>query len=74
MKIKVKSSAISEIAYDGMTLYITFVSNRTYAYYDVAEGIVKSLINAESIGRYFNQKIKGIYEAIDVTNRLIEIN
>lgn len=44
-------------------LYIRFLDSQAeYVYYDVPEEVYESLIDAESIGKYYNSDIKGQYE------------
>lgn len=63
MKIKVNSSAINSIDYKNDNLFITFNSGRTYRYLNVEKSLVKDFIKADSIGKFFNQKIKNNYTA-----------
>lgn len=59
------STAISEIGYWWRfhVLYITFRnSGETYEYYDVPPEVWYNIRTADSIGRYFNEYIKGHYE------------
>jgi hypothetical protein len=66
MKIEmnaVKSSNIDRIGYDepSKTLAIEFRTGATYHYYEVPKDVYESLKNAESVGAYFAQNIKGSY-------------
>lgn len=64
-----RSSAISEIGYDYYeeVLLITFKdSGASYYYYDVPYEVYDELLNAESIGRYFNNQIRGWYDCVRV--------
>lgn len=58
---KVKSSMISEIAYDKAagTLHVKFPKGKHYAYSDVAPSLYESLKGAESIGSFFAQNVRG---------------
>ncbi len=60
----VESSNILEIGYDepAEVLYVTFRNGMTYAYDMVPYIVYEELINAESIGQYLNNSIKGVYE------------
>jgi hypothetical protein len=62
--IPVDSSNLSAVGYDSTTkiMHIRFNSGRLYAYYNVPESIYRELMNAESLGRYFNSLIKGFYD------------
>ena len=59
-RIKVKSSNIVSIGYNinEELLEIEFKGNRIYHYKDVPEYLYQDLINAESIGKFFNSNIK----------------
>lgn len=63
MKTDVISSAIKNVEYDENTaiLDITFHNGTTYRYYAVNENIVNEMLNANSIGNFFNEKIKNNY-------------
>jgi hypothetical protein len=62
--IQVQSSAISAVAYEdaSSTLYIKFVTNSSYKYYNVPRHVYEALESAASLGMYFNQNIKYVYE------------
>ena len=59
-KIKVNSTAISEVSYDKETkiLRIQFARGAEYDYPNVPEIEFKNLVSAPSVGKYFNQHIK----------------
>ena len=64
---RVDSSAISRIGYDitNKVLGVEFEeSGEVYYYYDVPENIYNDLENADSIGGYYNDYIKGKYYSI----------
>ncbi len=56
----VKSSAIAAIDYDKAqkVLFVLFKAGSIHAYHDVSEFKFNSLVNAESVGKYFNSSIK----------------
>lgn len=61
----VDSSCFESIGYDDYeeVLYVRFLdSGSVYAYYDVPYSEYDELINADSIGGYYNDYIKGQYE------------
>ena len=64
----VTSSNISAIGYDPKTklLEVVFHSGRTYQYEGVPASVVDDLENASSIGKYFNENIKGVYHYSEV--------
>lgn len=56
----VESSAIAAIDYDKeeKVLFVLFKAGSIHAYHDVSEYKYKQLLNADSIGSYFNKSIK----------------
>lgn len=59
--IPVSSSNISSIGYEGDTLYVTFHSGATYAYFHVPAHVYEGLMSASSHGKYLNAYVKGTY-------------
>ena len=59
--MKVQSSTISEINYDGSTLTISFVNGSTYVYKGVPAKIYEDFSKAESKGKYFHENINYRY-------------
>lgn len=65
-----KSSMISRAEYDPETqvLRLTFAKvGQVYRYEDVPEGVINALCEAESIGTFFSQNIRGKYPTAKVT-------
>lgn len=62
--MKVESSTISEIDYDGKNLYVTFVHGGRYAYIGVPASTFDELVAAESKGKFFHKNIRGAYEFV----------
>ena len=62
----VVSSAIDSVGYDELseTLEIEFCSGGVYQYYDVPESVYEELMDAASIGSFFHEHIRGIYESL----------
>ena len=60
--IKVNSSAIRAVDYDGSTLTVEFHTGRTYDHPDVPYSVYLELMNAPSIGAYYNKNIRGKYK------------
>ena len=60
---KVVSSAISELAYSPETkvLTITFTSGNKYDYEDFEQDKFERFCKAESVGRFYNREVKGLY-------------
>ena len=59
--MKVQSSTISEINYDGKLLTITFNNGSEYIYEGVSEKIYEDFSKAESKGKYFHENINYRY-------------
>lgn len=72
--MKVYSTSIEEIDYDEdkKILSVTFWSGATYKYFDVDYFDYEELIDAESIGRFFNQTIKKKYSCEKVEEQVPE--
>ena len=60
--IRVSSSAISAIGYDGSTLTVEFHSGRVYDHPRVPYSVYDGLMRASSIGGYYNRYIRGKYK------------
>jgi hypothetical protein len=58
---KVKSSMLSEVAYDsaGHRLHIKFPNGKEYVYRDVAPSLHADMMEAESIGKFFGKHVRG---------------
>lgn len=63
-KQSVVSSQLKEVEYDTETsiLTVTFMQDKKYEYKDVPADVFRELIEADSIGSYFNKNIKSKYE------------
>jgi hypothetical protein len=59
--IPVSSSAIRAVGYDGYTLTVQFHNGRIYDHPGVPPWVFAELMNASSIGRYYNAYIRGRY-------------
>lgn len=61
--IPVDSSDLSEVGYDSETgsLVVEFKRGNVYRYEGVSQEIYNGLIGSDSVGKYFNQYIKGSY-------------
>ena len=64
----VESSMMSRVEYDedATELDITFKSGKTYRYQAVPPDIYSDLLDAELKGEFFNEKIKDIFEFVEV--------
>lgn len=61
---KTQSSLVKEVGYDGKDLYVTLVPNRKYKYENVPYSEYKNLLNADSMGQYFNSNIRDYYKSV----------
>ncbi len=59
--IPVVSSNLKAIGYNQGTLFVTFHSGGTYAYFEVPEHIFNELLYANSKGTYHHRNIKNHY-------------
>ena len=57
----VESSNVAKVGYKDSVLYIEFNSGALYTYSAVPEKVYNDLMEAESIGKFLNQQIKGTY-------------
>lgn len=62
--IPVHSSGVRAVGYEEerKVLYVQFVDGDVYEYYDVPVSDVVELIQAHSIGRFVNKRIKPYYD------------
>ena len=70
MQIDVKSSMIETLKYSNSTkvLKVLFCNGDEYAYDGVPFETVEKMSTADSVGKYFNEHVKGHYE----THQLME--
>lgn len=60
--ILVSSSAIRAVGYDGHTLAVQFTtSNTVYTHHGVPYSVYAGLMQASSMGAYYNRYIRGRY-------------
>lgn len=59
--IRVNSSAIRAIGYDGSTLTVEFHGGRIYDHPGVPYHVYSDLMDATSKGRYYSRYIRGRY-------------
>lgn len=64
----VSSSAIASIGYspEDEILEVEFNSGRVYQYLGVSDAEYQNLLAAGSIGRWFNKKIREVYERLEL--------
>jgi len=58
----VNSSAIRAVGYDGYTLTVEFHTGRIYDHPGVPYSVFAGLMNASSLGAYYNRYIRGRYK------------
>jgi hypothetical protein len=62
MMIPVNSSSISEVGYDGYHLFVRFhTSDTLYTHYGVPLSVFAALMQAPSMGAFYNKHIRGRY-------------
>lgn len=55
-----KSSFVNRVCYDKANAYVLILLKQTwYHYCEIGDGMVKSLLDADSKGRFYNANIKG---------------
>lgn len=59
----VTSAAIRSIAHEGDVLEVTLTNGRTYRHTGVTAAVFDEMRAAESMGRFYNQRIKGAFPA-----------
>lgn len=64
----VESSNLRSVGYDEFLLVLEteFKNGSVYRYYGVQPGVYDELINAESVGKYFNANVKSKYNFLKV--------
>ncbi len=63
MKIRVNSSNIKTVGWDKDTLDVEFHKGAHYRYFNVPIDVFNTLINAQSVGKYFNSTISKHYKS-----------
>ena len=60
-RVPVSSSLLASVGYDPteQVLEVELQDGKIYQYRDVPEATYQDLLNADSLGRYFNQHIRG---------------
>jgi hypothetical protein len=58
-----RSSFIKHVCYDDANRYMLISLNGTYYHYcEIDSGTVTALLSAESIGRFYNANIRGLFD------------
>ena len=60
--IPVNSSFIRAVGHDGHTLYVEFHTGRIYDHHGVPEAVFHGLMNAASLGAFYNHHSRGRYK------------
>jgi hypothetical protein len=60
--IRVSSSWIRAVGYDGSTLYVECKTGETYPHPGCPYYHFEGMLHASSVGRYYNQHIRGKYK------------
>lgn len=62
MRYELNSSSISAVEETGRgTMIVEFANRGKYEYFDVPANVIREFIEADSVGKYFNQNIRGQY-------------
>ena len=66
--VALSSSVLSRVVYtaETQTLTVTFTSGRTYRYTGVPVHMFEALRQSPSVGRYFNEYIRGVYACEEI--------
>ena len=59
--VRVNSSFIRSVGHDGHTLYVEFHNGDTHPYPGAPYSDFVALINTDSPGTYYNQRVRGRY-------------
>lgn len=72
MTFDIQSSAVERMAYDTdcEELTIVYAGGGEYRYMDVPFNVAIAASEADSVGQYVNQNIKGVYESYDPSLRI----
>ena len=65
--IRVKSSAIRAVGYDGYTLTVEFHTGRIYSHPGVPYQVYREFMHAQSMGAYHNRYIRGRYRLFNMS-------
>lgn len=59
--MSVESSSIDSVGYEDEVLEVRFKNGGLYRYFGVPPEVCFDLLKADSIGRFFNRRIRGSY-------------
>ena len=60
-RVPVESSSLDSVGYEKKVLEVSFRNGGLYQFFDVPEELLVALMQADSKGRFFNQRIRGRY-------------
>jgi KTSC domain-containing protein len=60
-RVAVESSVIDSVGYEDKVLEVRFSNGGLYRYFGVPPEVCFDLLKADSIGRFFNDRIRGSY-------------
>lgn len=63
--IKVDSSAVLKVGYDGVNLLVQYVGGDWYKYHNVSAVVFERLCNADSAGEFINKEVKPKYKDVE---------
>ncbi len=67
-QIEVESSWIKAIGYfeEESAMEIYLLNGKTYAYFGVDKSVFEAMLEAESKGRFYCERVKGLYNSLRV--------
>jgi hypothetical protein len=62
-RIPVSSSNVASVGYEdaSSTLEIEFLGGAVYQYFDVPRAVFDGLLQAQSVGAFIHQQVRGVY-------------
>lgn len=57
-RIKVESSNLESVGYDGNDMEVEFKGGAVYKYFNVPFRVWEAVVNADSVGKCFNERVK----------------
>lgn len=60
-RILVESSNVKSVGYEDEVLQVEFHRSGVYEYYGVPQDVYQRLLKAESVGKFINTCVKGIF-------------
>ena len=64
IRVPVQSSMIREIGHEGDVLEVMFANGSVKQFAGVPRGLYREMLTAESIGTFFNRRIRGHYDVV----------